>query len=79
MRKGCAITKILWKNIETGGYEAAFCARRFRLDFWTENAMLDIGKFEKAFGNFLGAFLSVSAGKAYTAGGHKIVPFMRRK
>ncbi len=27
------------------------------LDFWAENAMLDIGKFEKAFGNFLGAFL----------------------
>lgn len=28
----------------------------FILDFWAENAMLNIGKFEKAFGNFLGAF-----------------------
>lgn len=26
--------------------------RRLGLDFWAEDAMLDIGKFEKAFGNF---------------------------
>ncbi len=29
---------------------------RFLLDFWAKNAMLDIGDFEKAFGNFLKAF-----------------------